>query len=105
MRSVLFYVLACLLMSVSAQAQSPVCVNGKCSTYTTYTAQGVAERMAAEGQVRHYGNPTGGYEGVGYHPSSPEAAKRNCCYWGQRPARDIGVARGRRGWYACVRYR
>jgi len=100
MRSVIFSFVVCLFACTNIQAQSPVYKQ----SYTTYTAQGVAERMAAEGQCRHYGNPTGGYEGVGYSPSSPEAAKRNCCYWGTRPARDIGIARGKRGWYACVRY-
>lgn len=104
MRSVIF-TLVCLLAVASAQAQSPVCVDGKCRKYTTSTAQGVAERMAAEGQVTHYGNPTGGYEGVGYSSISSEAAKRNCCFWGTRPVRDIGIARGRHGWYACARYR
>lgn len=102
MRSVIFSIFACLFACTSIQAQSPVYKQG--NVYSTYTAQGVAEKMAADGQCRHYGNPTGGYEGVGYSSSSPEAAKRNCCYWGTRPVRDIGIARGRRGWYACVRY-
>ena len=92
------------IVSGTTSAQSPVYSSSRATAYTTYTAQGVAERMAADGQCRHYGNPTGGYEGVGYSPSSPEAAKRNCCFWGRRPVRDIGVARGSRGWYACVRY-
>jgi hypothetical protein len=80
-------------------------------TYTTVdgvgadngSAQGVAEMQARSGQCKHFGGNSG-YEGVGYSSSSSEAAIRNCCYWGQRKPRDIGVARGPRGWFACVRY-
>lgn len=103
MRSV--FVAVCVLCGVcaTAEAQQP-----KTSAYAYYsetsTAQGVAEMQARTGRCQHFGNPTGGYEGVGYSSAGPEQAKRNCCYWGQRRVRDIGVARGPRGWFACVRY-
>ena len=67
------------------------------------SAQGVAELQARCGQCKHFGGNRG-YEGVGYSSSSADAAIRNCCYWGQRKPREIGVARGPRGWFACVRY-
>jgi hypothetical protein len=79
------------------------------ATYTSSgnsTAQGVAEMMARSGACQHFGNPTGGYEGVGMG-GSPEAALGNCCYSrsGMRVV-DQGVACGRNGrWYACKRYR
>lgn len=68
------------------------------------TAQGVANYLASIGRIGHYGNPTGGYEGVGMG-GSPQAAIQNCCYYGRRPLRDSGVAQGANGmWYACCRY-
>lgn len=77
------------------------------STPTTYantsSAQGVAEAQASSGQCRHFGGNSG-YEGVGYSTVSADHAIRSCCFWGQRKPREIGVARGRNGWFACVRY-
>lgn len=69
-------------------------------------AQWKAERQAAENRMRHVGGGFGGgrYEGVGFSTSSPDSAIRACCYWGKRPVREIGVARGRSGWFATVIY-
>jgi len=68
------------------------------------TAQGVANFMARTLQFGHFGNPTGGYEGCGM-AGTAEAAIRNCCYYGQRPIKDYGVAQAANGlWYACCRY-
>ena len=69
-------------------------------------AQWKAERQAAEGRLRHVGGGFGGgrYEGVGFSTISPDAAVEACCYWGKRQVREIGVARGRRGWYSTVIY-
>lgn len=67
------------------------------------TAQGVAELQARSGSNRHFGGNTG-YEGVGFSTRSADDAIRSCCYWGRLSPRDIGVARGPNGWYACVRY-
>jgi hypothetical protein len=69
----------------------------------TSSAQGVAEMQAQANSCRHFGG-NDGYEGVGYSSVSADDAIRHCCYWGQRKPRDVGVARGRNGWYACVRY-
>ena len=67
------------------------------------TAQGVANYLASIGRIGHFGGNSG-KEGVGM-ASSPQAAIRNCCYYGQRPIVEQSVVRGRNGWYACVRYR
>ena len=68
------------------------------------SAQAAANHMASMCRMGHFGNPTGGYEGVGMG-SSPNMAISNCCYYGKRPLRDSGVAQGSNGmWYACCRY-
>lgn len=68
------------------------------------TAQGSAEIQASRGRMGHVGGNCG-CEGVGFSTRSAQDAIRSCCYWGRRTPVDIGVARGRNGWYACVRYR
>lgn len=74
------------------------------TTITITTAQTEAEGMARTGILRHCGRAGGRAEGIGFSTVSADHAIRNCCYWGQRKPREIGVARGPRGWYACVRY-
>lgn len=69
-----------------------------------YSAQGVANRMARLLRIGHFGNPTGGYEGVG-SGATPQQAEWNCCFRRQMQPRDIGYAQGANGmWYACCRY-
>lgn len=109
---VLFAVFAVLSVCAVAEAKPRRGYNYAYSTYSgsvpsgvdTSTAQGVAEAQARTGQCRHFGGNSG-YEGVGFSTNGPEEAKRNCCFWGQRTPVDIGIARGARGWFACVRYR
>lgn len=67
------------------------------------SAQQSAEMQARAGRCAHMGGNYR-YEGVGFSTVSAQAAIRNCCYYGQRTPVEIGVARGARGWYACVRY-
>jgi hypothetical protein len=44
-------------------------------------------------------------EGIGM-ASTPDAAVRNCCYYGRIRIVDKGVARGRNGmFFACIRGR
>jgi hypothetical protein len=70
----------------------------------TSTAQGVAEIQARLGRVGHFGGNSG-YEGCGSGPT-PEAAIRNCCYYGRISIQDQGVAQGANGmFYACIRGR
>ena len=102
MKVFLFVVLFCFCSVGFSQ-------EGRVSTYTSYnlnsSAQGVAQIQASRNSMGHCGGNRGQYEGVGYSSSSSEAAIKRCCYWGQRTPVDIGVARGKNGWYACVRYR
>jgi hypothetical protein len=79
-------------------------------SFASGLAQSKAERQAAMQQCCHVGGGFGGSraEGVGFSTSSPEDAVRRCCYYGQRPIREQGVAYGynRRyrvyGWYATI---
>jgi len=70
-------------------------------------AQYKAERQAASGRLYHVGGGFGGgnAEGVGFSSHSPEDAIRRCCFWGKRQVLEIGIARGRSGWFATVIYR
>ena len=71
----------------------------------TNSAQGVAESLARMGRLQHLGGTGGMMEGIGM-ASTPEAAVRNCCYYGQIAIQDQGVAQGPNGmWYACIRGR
>lgn len=83
-----------------AQAQQGVADNSG----ELYSAQGVANRIARTGVFRHWGNPTGGYEGIGIG-ATPAAAESNCCYRSRWNPRDVGYARMASGsWVACCRY-
>jgi hypothetical protein len=73
-------------------------------TVTITTAQQDAESMARTGILRHCGRNGGTVEGIGFSAVSGGHAIKNSCFWGQRKVREIGVARGSRGWFACVRY-
>lgn len=66
-----------------------------------------AQQQASEGRCRHVGGTmgSGSYEGVGFSTVSADHAISRCCFWGQRTAIGIGVAKGRNGWYATVLYR
>ena len=81
------------------------CVDCQCSTAqsTGSSAQERAEAMAASGRLSHDGTYAGP-EGVGFSPRSAVDAIANCCYAGRLQARDVGVARGRDGWYAVQGY-
>ena len=87
--------------SATAQPSAPV---QQTAGAGLWTAADAAAHQARLGRMGHFGNPTGGYEGCGFSTISPDAAIRNCCFWGQRTPRDIGVCRGINGWFACVRY-
>jgi hypothetical protein len=107
MRFVLGFLVLCVFAN-PAEARGPRNRNYSYTTATpahvnTSSAQGVAEAQAQSGQCRHFGGNSG-YEGVGYSTVSADHAIRSCCFWGQRRPREIGVARGRNGWFACVRY-
>lgn len=115
MRGILLAVCLVVLQSVSAVADTSVCVNGRCGVrqpkvvvqdITIVSAQEHADHLAVTNTFVHCGRRGRGYEGLGFSTSSPDAACRGACYWGQRRVREIGTAwcPARRGWIAVVRY-
>lgn len=72
---------------------------------TITSAQEDAEEMARTGILRHCGRAGGRREGIGTGPT-PEAALRNCCYYGRYRIVEKGVAYSptRRAYFAVIRY-
>ena len=68
------------------------------------SAQDHAVVVARRGALVH--SSCGCYEGIGCG-STPEAARRNCCFFGQRVIVEEGCAYSpaRRQWFAVIRYR
>jgi hypothetical protein len=95
----LFALLVCLA-AVSAQADTRVIVRGP----AVVTAQDHAVVIARRGSLVH--SHCNQYEGIGMG-STPEAARRNCCFFGKRVIVEEGVAYSpaRRMWFAVIRYR
>ena len=89
--------LACLmaLACFTVEAAGPTVV---------VTAQDHATIIARRGVLVH--SSCGQYEGIGCG-STPEAARRNCCFFGRRVIVEEGVAYSpaRRQWFAVIRYR
>lgn len=67
-------------------------------------AQAKAKAMASRGRLSHAGQLAGSKEGIGFSTRSAQDAIANCCYAGRLQAKDVGVARGRDGWYAVQGY-
>ena len=69
------------------------------------SAQYDAEEMARTGVLRHCGRNGGRREGIGTGPT-PDAALRNCCYYGRYRIVERGVAYSptRRQYFAVIRY-
>jgi hypothetical protein len=97
MRFVFAFLIACV--AVVAQAQTVV-VRGP----AVVTAQDHATIIARRGALVH--SECSQYEGIGTG-STPEAARRNCCFFGKRQIVEEGVAYSpiTRRWYAVIRYR
>ena len=72
---------------------------------TITSAQEDAEEMARTGILRHCGRAGGRREGIGTGPT-PEAALRNCCYYGRYRIVEKAVAYSptRRTYFAVIRY-
>jgi hypothetical protein len=70
------------------------------------SAQQDAEIMARSGVLRHCGTAGGRREGIGFSTAGPDAAERNCCFYGRYRIAEKGVAysTSRRGWFAVIRY-
>jgi len=95
-----FLAIAFLCCGVSAMAAGPTV-----TVITIESAQQVAEDNARRGVLAHCGRHRGRLEGIGFSPISADHAVKNCCFWNSgRRVREIGVARGVRGYYAVVWY-
>lgn len=94
------------------QAAGCTCVDCQCNTQVQQAvpsapvsiAQAKAESLAASGRLSHAGPLAGSREGVGFSTRSAQDAIANCCFAGRLQAKDVGVARGRDGWYAVQGY-
>jgi hypothetical protein len=91
------FVFALLLAMVAATASAA-------GPTVIVTAQDHAVVIARRGVLVH--SSCNRWEGIGMG-STPEAARRNCCYYGRRPIVEEGVAYSpaRRQWFAVIRYR
>lgn len=100
MRFFLFLILFAVSSVASAAGPSVIV------TTTITTAQEDAELMARTGVLRHCGRAGGRREGIGFSTAGPDAAERNCCYYGRYRIVEKGVAYSpsRRGWFAVIRY-
>jgi hypothetical protein len=83
---------------------SAISARAETTTVTVTTAQDDAAYMARTGVFGHRGRHGRCREGIGFSTVSADDAVRNCCYHGQLTPREIGVAKGRRGFYAVIRY-
>lgn len=97
------FALAFLLAFASAAAFGDTNVYARRATIST--AQEDADEMARTGVLRHCGRNGGRREGIGTG-SSPDAALRNCCFYGRYRIVEKGVAYSpsRRKWFAVIRY-
>jgi hypothetical protein len=98
------FLLAVVLCFVSVAARGDTNIYAR--RVVISSAQQDAEAMARTGILRHCGRNGGQVEGIGCGPT-PEAARRNCCFFGQRQIVEEGVAYSpvRRQWFAVIRYR
>lgn len=69
------------------------------------SAQDDADEMARTGILRHCGRAGGRREGIGMG-STPDAALRNCCFYGRYRIVEKAVAYSpaRRAYFAVIRY-
>jgi hypothetical protein len=95
--------LALVLCIVSVAARADTNVYARRVVFSS--AQQDAEEMARTGILRHCGRNGGVREGIGTGPT-PDAAMRNCCFYGRYRIVERGVAYSpsRRQWFACIRY-
>jgi hypothetical protein len=96
----------CLLFLLAALA----CIHSNADTTvvarrgSAVSAQDHAVVIARRGSLVH--SSCGQYEGIGTG-STPEQARRNCCFFGKRVIVEEGVAYSpvARRWFAVIRYR
>jgi hypothetical protein len=99
------FIFALMLLAVASSA-AVADTNVYARRVTISSAQADAESMARTGIMRHCGTAGGRREGIGFSTAGPDAAERNCCYYGRYKIVERGVAYSptRRGWFAVIRY-
>ena len=80
------------------------CGVASAQTVIVVPAQVEAEEMARAGVFGHRGRQGRCREGIGFSTVSADDAVRRCCFFHTLKPREIGVAKGRRGFYAVIRY-
>ncbi len=95
-----FLLLAALAFASFASADTTVVARRG----SVVSAQDHAVVIARRGSLVH--SSCGQYEGIGTG-LTPEAARRNCCFFGKRAIVEEGVAYSpaARRWFAVIRYR
>jgi hypothetical protein len=94
--------LVCLFVACAVTANADTTVVARRGS--VISAQDHAVVIARRGSLVH--SSCGQYEGIGTG-STPEAARRNCCFYGTRVIVEEGVAYSpvARRWFAVIRYR
>ena len=92
------------MKSIILLAALAFCGVANAQTVIVVPAQVEAEEMARTGVFGHRGRHGRCREGIGFSTVSADDAVRRCCFFHTLKPREIGVAKGRRGFYAVIRY-
>jgi hypothetical protein len=92
------------MKSIFLLAALTFCGVANAQTVIVVPAQVEAEEMARTGVFGHRGRHGRCREGIGFSTVSADDAVRRCCFYNTLTPREIGVAKGRRGFYAVIRY-
>ena len=94
--------LVCLIVACAVTARADTTVVARRGS--VISAQDHAVVIARRGSLVH--SSCGQYEGIGTG-STPEQARRNCCFFGKRVIVEEGCAYSpvARRWFAVIRYR
>ena len=94
--------LVCLIVACAVSARADTTVVARRGS--VISAQDHAVVIARRGSLVH--SNCGQYEGIGTG-STPEQARRNCCFFGKRVIVEEGAAYSpvARRWFAVIRYR
>jgi hypothetical protein len=92
------------MKSIFLLAALTFCGVANAQTVIVVPAQVEAEEMARTGVFGHRGRHGRCREGIGFSTVSADDAIRRSCFFNTHTPREIGVAKGRRGFYAVIRY-
>lgn len=105
MRSILLALLFVLGLASAAAADVTVINRGVVRRPTVIVSSAQDHAVVLAGRGAFYHSSCGQCEGIG-EGSTPDQARRNCCFFGTRRIVDEGVAWSplRRRWVAVIRY-